>query len=124
MPESLSWQGYSQKGITMTDDRPKTIQKGSFLGLERAEWWLWVTWVASTVAGVVGGGVVFGPIVVYVLFTLHSLSELERTVSIAAGGVVFGVVGGVVAGTTQWIILRRRIHRSGRWVLASVVGWV
>ena len=36
-----------------------------------------------------------------------------------------GVValGGTVAGTLQWLVLRGQVSRAGWWVLASTVGW-
>ena len=34
---------------------------------------------------------------------------------------IWGVVG-FVAGIAQWFVLRRRVHQSGWWVLASTVG--
>ena len=33
------------------------------------------------------------------------------------------VVGTVVAGSAQWLVLRKHTRRSGWWVLASTVGW-
>jgi hypothetical protein len=32
-------------------------------------------------------------------------------------------LGGAVAGTLQWLILRGKVSRAGWWVLASTVGW-
>ena len=40
-------------------------------------------------------------------------------------GQVVGVgLYGTVAGTLQWLILRRQIPRAGWWVLVSSVGWI
>lgn len=37
-------------------------------------------------------------------------------------GIMGAVVGGCV-GTLQWLVLRRRVSRSGWWVAASIVAW-
>ena len=38
------------------------------------------------------------------------------------GAFVFAAIGGII-GLSQWVFLRRRIPRSGWWVLASILGW-
>ena len=42
----------------MADDEIKAADKRQFLGLERAEWWLWVQWVLASIVGWFVGGAV------------------------------------------------------------------
>ena len=34
-----------------------------------------------------------------------------------------GAAFGIALGTMQWLVLRRRVHRAGWWILTSGVGW-
>ena len=38
------------------------------------------------------------------------------------GALVFATIGGII-GLCQWLFLRRRIPKTGWWVLASILGW-
>jgi hypothetical protein len=82
-----------------------------FLSLERSEWGFWGLWVLANIVGWAVGG----------------------AVSLAVGGagaeglteaedVAVSVVG-LLAGIAQWLVLRKRVERSGWWVLASALGW-
>jgi hypothetical protein len=94
----------------MTNDKT-TSQK--LLGLESAEWKFLLKWVLASAGSSLVGLVVY----VAVSYPLEGL----------AGWVVADPVGraafGAVVGSAQWLVLRKRVHRSGRWVLASIVGW-
>ncbi len=50
---------------------------------------------------------------------------LSESLSFGALMSFTGVVamGGAVAGTLQWLVLRGQVSRAGWWVLASTVGW-
>lgn len=66
--------------------------------VRRSGWWI----LASTVGWVVGGVVVVG---------------------VGAEGSVVGVTAlGAVSGAAQWMVLRKRVRRSGWWILVSTVG--
>jgi len=58
-----------------------------------SDWALWVEWILAT------------------------------TVGWAIGFVLSEFVVGVAVGLAQWVVLRRRIERSGWWILVSGVGW-
>jgi hypothetical protein len=79
------------------------------LRVEWAEWQFWIAWVLTSVVGYV---------VVY---------AVAYVVAEVVYGYVFWAVAyaglGAVVGTGQWLILRKRVERSGWWVLASVVGY-
>ena len=67
----------------------------------RSGWWV----LATAVGGLVGGLVVAGLAVGWLV------------------GLVVGlVVSWAVVGTAQWIVLRKRVHRSGWWMLVTAVG--
>ena len=92
------------------DPQPEELAetKGQFLGFERADWWFWIKWVlVSAVGGAVG-------LVVGV--------SVGEAVGEAMGAFAGLAVGWALVGTAQWIVLRKRVCRSGWWVLASAVG--
>jgi hypothetical protein len=61
------------------------------------DWNLWLRWLAVTAFGWILGGVL-----------LPDLAPL---------------LGGLVVGGLQWVVLRQSIRQAGWWVLASAVGW-
>lgn len=63
-------------------------------------------WVQASLVGWVLG---------YLLVVLLIPPEIK-----AINGVVFGLV----AGTAQWLVLRRELHWAGWWIPFSVMGWV
>lgn len=114
----------------MTNDETRT---GKVLGLEPAEWWFLVQWVlASTVglavqaAGVKVSDMAAFAIVFVVLDAADKagigFSRPATDVAWAAYNAIIGAVIWSVLGTAQWMVLRKRIHRPGGWVWASVVG--
>jgi hypothetical protein len=42
--------------------------------------------------------------------------------NVLAGVVILGAVFGLVSGTLQWLILRRKLPRAGWWLLANLLG--
>ena len=51
-------------------------------------------------------------------------AEAGRAFGEDVAGVSAAVLYGTAAGSLQWRLLRRHLARSGRWVLASAVGWI
>lgn len=73
--------------------------------LLKAGWGFWLWWVlASTVGWAVGG-----PLGVVVI----------SSGDIIVAGYVSVVMGGIVTGILQWLVLRRQVIGASRWVLAS-----
>jgi hypothetical protein len=73
------------------------------------------SWAAACIIGGAVGGLV------YEAFARAGLAEV--TIVRAFGGVVLGaLVGGLVAGAIQWLVLRQQVCRAGWWVLTSTVG--
>ena len=62
------------------------------------DWTVWIQWLAVTAFGWILGAVL-----------LPALAP---------------VVGGLVVGSLQWVVLRQRLPQAGWWVLASAAGWV
>jgi hypothetical protein len=68
----------------------------------QAGWWVAASAVGGTLVGI--GGASYGSKVQVNLVILYSLV-------------------GIILGALQWLVLRRRISRSGWWVVASLFGW-
>ena len=68
----------------------------------QAGWWVAASAVGGTLVGI--GGVFYG-------------SKLQVNLVIIYG------LAGIILGALQWLVLRRRISRSGWWVVASLLGW-
>ena len=87
-------------------------------------------WVMASVAGwgvarvmLSAGGLDAVDAVFGVVSGVVSEALVMRVVGVVFG-VVDGVVYGLVVGVLQWLVLRRQMAETGRWVVASVVGWV
>jgi hypothetical protein len=83
----------------------------------------WLLWVAMSVAG---------RVVDWALFRLTLapglISLLERTIGSSGSqlpmfemltGTILGVVDGLILGLYQWVALRKKIEKSGTWVLVT-----
>jgi hypothetical protein len=68
----------------------------------QAGWWVAASAVGGTLVGI--GGAFYG-------------SKVQVNLVI-----VYGLVG-IILGALQWLVLRRRISRSGWWMVVSVLGW-
>ena len=76
-------------------------------------------WVWATTAGYcVGVGLSLAAGIPMASFLAQAAGWVETVIK-----GVFGVVLGVVLGTAQWMLLRRRARGSGWWVLANAVGY-
>ena len=88
-------------------------------------WGFWLWWVLVTTIVVAAGLAIMG-----VAYTLVDLPRqvATGTVSSVVGWALFAVVGvplvGAPLGVLQWLVLRQHIHRAGRWILATSVGWI
>ena len=69
-----------------------------------------VSIAAGVVAGLAGGAV--------------GDADAGRAFGEDVAGVSAAILYGAAVGALQWRLLRRRFARSGRWVLASAVGWI
>jgi hypothetical protein len=75
-------------------------------------WRLWLWWVLASTTGLAlgfAGGYAAG-------------FAIGGAISGIASQSVFGAMVGVSFGTTQWLVLRRRVSRAGWWVLATTLG--
>lgn len=96
--------------------------------LPLAAWF--IGWVLANAVGLAVFGAVFGfDMVETVIEPMgvfspdEALSQIVyEAVDNAAFGAAFGTMFGAVIGTAQWYILRRRVYRSGWWILASTMG--
>jgi hypothetical protein len=82
-------------------------------------WGLWLGWLLTSMVGWTLGWVLAGPL-------SQAVSQpIGDTIGIAAAEIVGGVttwaVVGLLLGTGQWLVLRRRIQGAGWWVLATAV---
>ena len=76
-------------------------------------WVLWLQWVLAGTLGWVVGGATAG----------YVYTVMEAWLGNAA--MIVGVcVHGAMVGVAQWFVLRRRLARTGWWVLASTAGTV
>jgi hypothetical protein len=109
----------------MIDDEIKTKER--FLGLERAEWWFWGKWMIGWALGMGVGIIVAACLTVGMSMIIYGgPDQIGEDIVMAMGQAVAGFVGWVVGwaavGAAQWNILQERVHLSGWWVLASMVG--
>ncbi len=44
--------------------------------------------------------------------------------AVVAAGVPAGLVLLLSIGTAQWLVLRRHVHRAGRWIVATALAWL
>lgn len=89
--------------------------------LARAGWWM--------ASGVVGGaavaaiGAAAGALAGLAAGTADG-ADAGRSLGSDVAGVAAAILFGVAVGGWQWLLLRRRVARSGWWLPASAVGWV
>ena len=77
------------------------------------EWGLLLAWVGATTVGY---------LVVGDIFHFPGGPGPSLNFEAAAGGAVFGAVTGLLVGMLQWLVLRRRMPKAGRWVWATALG--
>ena len=69
----------------------------------QAGWWVAASAVGGTLVGIIGAASYGSKVKVNLV-------------------IVYGLVG-IILGALQWLVLRRRISRSGWWMVASLLGW-
>jgi hypothetical protein len=75
-------------------------------------WGLWERWIlATSIAEIIGLAIV----------AIVSLVA-SRTGYIQGTFTLVGILEGIVLGFAQWLILRRYIHHSTRWIIATAIG--
>lgn len=82
------------------------------MAVERAHvgWGFWLRWLLATIAGWTVG------LVILILLPKTSVPTLVEG--------IFLMLAGTLTSVAQWLVLRRHIRQVGRWVPASVVGWI
>jgi hypothetical protein len=83
-------------------------------------WWVLVNVVGAVIGVGVGWVIAVGVTIVGGIFWVRPM--WVRTIWAVIESAIAGAGGGSVLGAAQWLILRKRVHQSGRWVLASAVG--
>jgi hypothetical protein len=56
------------------------------------------------------------------IFLILTLSEVTVS-SIAGRALLYGLFPGLIFGTCQWLVLRRRFDKSIWWIFATMAGW-
>ena len=90
-----------------------------------AGWRLWVWWVVAGTIGWVVYGAVFFPVLFVRSMLTNIIVEVDGVAAVfgvTVVGAVVGLGGGTVVGVLQWLVLQRRLERTGRWIVASTVG--
>lgn len=93
------------------------------------QWWrtwgFWFWWVLATTLGAgVGLGIAVPIGGIAVTYLLAIPFRIDPLVISALSGTLVGIVFGAVIGFPQWFVLRRRLRRSGWWLLASAMGLI
>jgi hypothetical protein len=81
-------------------------------------WGFWLAWVLASIVGYVLGALI-AMSVPYALLPVFGVTEEFGIVHLVTFGTLLGAIGGCV----QWAVLRGKIAVSGRWVLASALGF-
>jgi len=90
---------------------------------ELVGWGFWLKWVIASALGSAAGVILWlalGAALEAVGLESGSPSTVTRTLIPGVVGAAFGTPFGIA----QWLILRGRVGRAGRWVLATTLGYV
>jgi hypothetical protein len=82
-------------------------------------WGFWLAWVLASIMGF-GMGSLLGMSVSYALLSGLGITDEFGVAHL----IMFGTVLGVTSGFLQWVVLREKVARAGRWVLAGTLGFV
>ena len=80
------------------------------------DWLFWLSWVAASTAAILLGFGIMYALIFLAKAVLPGINE-DRIF----GSLMFPVLA-TVLGALQWVVLRRRIPRSGWWILVTGVG--
>lgn len=75
-------------------------------------WGLWERWILATSIAQIIGLAIIG----VVSIAVSHVGYIQGTFTL------IGTLFGIVLGFAQWLVLRRYIHHSTRWIIATVVG--
>ena len=90
-----------------------------------AGWRPWVWWVVAGTVGWVVYGAVFFPVPFVRDMLANVIVEVDGVAAVLGltiAGALVGIGGGIVVGALQWLVLERRLERSGSWIVACTVG--
>jgi hypothetical protein len=77
-----------------------------------SSWGLWERWIlATTIAEILGLA-----IAAFVGMTISRIGYIQGTFTLV------GTLEGIILGFAQWLVVRRYIHHSTRWIIATVIG--
>jgi hypothetical protein len=77
-----------------------------------SSWGLWERWIlATSIAQIIGLAIVG-----IVSIVVSHVGYIQGTFTL------IGTLEGIILGFAQWLVLRRYIHHSTRWIIATVVG--
>jgi hypothetical protein len=90
-------------------------------------WWdlkLWLQWMIANVAGEVLGLGLAGVVAITMVLIIGEPENALVTVMMAGVMIAAGTLEGVIVGFSQWLVLRRRLHRLSRWewIMATAIG--
>ena len=90
------------------------------INTERAQagWRFWLWWVLASTAGLLVGLVV----VAYVGYPYAAGPSSKNSEAFVVVFALAGAIVGASLGIAQWLVLRRRVSRTGWWMLASTAG--
>lgn len=78
----------------------------------------WLTWVIASMAALLLSFVVLYALIIIAKVISPSINE-DRVF----GGLMFPIIA-TILGVCQWFVLRKRIPKSGWWILATILGLV
>ena len=76
----------------------------------------WLTWVVASIAAIL-----LSSVVLYSLIIIASAISPKLNEDRAFGVLMFPVIA-TMFGVLQWLVLRKRIPKSGWWILATIIG--
>jgi hypothetical protein len=90
-------------------------------------WWdlnLWLQWVIANVMGEVLGLGLAGVVATTMVLTIGEPGTALVALMMAGAMIAAGTLEGAIVGFSQWLVLRRRLHRLGQreWILATAIG--
>jgi hypothetical protein len=75
-------------------------------------WGLWERWILATSIAQIIGLAIIG----IVSIAVSHVGYIQGTLTL------IGTLEGIILGFAQWLVLRRYIHHSTRWIIATVIG--
>lgn len=121
-------------GVWMIAFMASPIMTGTLVGVTqwftlkgkkiRADRWLVVSslgWAAGNAVTKLVSNAIFGTV------NLALFMKIDLAVVWVASGIVGGAIGGAIGGASfgliQWLVLRGKIPKAGKWILVNSLGW-